>query len=412
MSGTDKILQFTSRYQESHAQGFPENGGGPQFSILRQPKTADVEQLTLGLSYQQQVNPEWIYGFDFDLFSRQQNSNVPAILDALPPSVRAIPPLRGRSNFRRLRLGFTSRLRLSPKLSLNLGARARDEQGSDDTLIADQFPSSFELQRQTVAGNGEVLYRSGRLTMTLGGRLDKSEGFEVELSPRAGLVVSLADRTRLKTSWGKGFKLPSFYALGQPHVGNPQLHPERSRGFDISLEHTLAEFPLHLSWAVFHNAFRNLIDFSPELFQLVNRSQATTRGVEFGMTLPLKETWRLGTHLQFLDWKLQGTSEPLRDRPRWRGGAHLEWRIHPGVQLRWETLWVGDRFDFQLPVPDQQTVEGYSISSLVLNYQLPHGLLAYGRIDNLFDSAYQEFIGFPNPGIYARLGLRYRILGR
>jgi outer membrane cobalamin receptor len=134
--------------------------------------------------------------------------------------------------------------------------------------------------------------------------------------------------------------------------------------------------------------------------------------VEFGATLPLKDKWQLGGHLQFLDWELQGTSEPLRDRPRWRGGSYLDWKIHPRARLRWETLWVGARFDFQLPVPEMDSVGGYSTSSMVFSYQLPHGLEAFGRVDNVFDSSYHEFVGFPHPGIYARAGLRFRVLGR
>ncbi len=410
--GAGKVLQFTTRYQDSRSSGFPENGGGPGFSILRDPKVADVEQLTLGLGYQQQVSPGWLYGLDFDLFSRQQDDTAPAILDGLPPSPRAIPPLSSQTGFRRLRAGFTSQLNLTPELSLNFGVQGRNEDGSNDTLIAGVFPSVFDLERRTLAGNGEILYRAGRLTLSFGGRVDRAEGFETEFSPRAGAVFSLGERSRLRTSWGEGFKLPSFYALGEPNIGNPQLQPEKSRGFDLGLEHTLAESRLHLSGTVFYNSFRNLVDFSPQLFQLVNRSRATTRGVEFGATLPLKDKWQLGGHLQFLDWELQGTSEPLRDRPRWRGSSYLDWKIHPRARLRWETLWVGARFDFQLPVPEMDSVGGYSTSSMVFSYQLPHGLEAFGRVDNVFDSSYHEFVGFPHPGIYARAGLRFRVLGR
>ena len=169
---------------------------------------------------------------------------------------------------------------------------------------------------------------------------------------------------------------------------------------------------MHLSGAVFYNSFRDLVDFSPQLFQLVNRSRATTRGVELGAALPLNGKGRLGGHLQFLDWELQGTTEPLRDRPRWRGGSYVDWEIHPRTRLRWEILWVGERYDFQLPVPEMETVGGYSTSSLVFGYRLAQGLEAFGRVDNVFDSSYQEFIGFPHPGIYARAGLRLRVLGR
>lgn len=410
--GDGKALQFTTRYQDSRSRGFPENGGGPEFSILRDPKVADVEQLTLRMGYQQQVSPDWLYGFDFDLFSRQQDDTAPAVLDGLPPSPRAIPPLSSQTGFHRLRVGFTTQLDLTPQLSLNLGARVRSEDGSNDTLIAGFIPSVFELERQTLAGTGEVLYRAGRLTLSFGGRMDSAEGFDAVFSPRAGAVVSLGERTRLKTSWGDGFKLPSFYALGEPNIGNPELQPERSRGLDLGFEHTLEESRLHLSAAVFHNSFRDLVDFSPRLFQLVNRSRATTRGVELGAALPLNGKGRLGGHLQFLDWELQGTTEPLRDRPRWRGGSYADWEIHPRARLRWEILWVGERFDFQLPVPDRETVGGYSTSSLVFGYQLPHGLEAFGRVDNVFDSSYHEFIGFPHPGVYARAGLRLRVIGR
>ena len=55
--------------------------------------------------------------------------------------------------------------------------------------------------------------------------------------------------------------------------------------------------------------------------------------------------------------------------------------------------------------------KGYSTSNIVFSYQLPYGLTAYGRANNLLDHNYHEFIGFPNPGIYARVGLRYQILG-
>lgn len=407
----NNLLRLTTRYHDSHAEGFPENSGGPEFALIREPKVVNAEQLTLGLNYQQQLIPWWRYNLNFDLFSRQQESRTPSILDTLPPSFRAIPSVNSRSTFRRLRLGFLNRLKINSELSVNLGVRARNEDGEDNSLIANQFPSFFDLERQTVATTGEIIYRSSRLTFSLGSRLDKTKGFDVAFSPRVGVVLSLDARSRLRTSWGEGFKLPSFFALGEPNVGNSELQPEQSRSFDIGFEHTLNAPRLQLSFTFFHNSFKNLIDFSPQLFQLVNRSQAKTQGLEFGIDLPFMEQGKLGGHLQFLDWEVQGTSEPLRDRPRWRGGTHMEWNFNQHARLRWETLWVGSRFDFQIPTPYQETVGGYSTSNIVFSYQLPYGLTAYGRANNLLNQHYHEFIGFPNPGIYARVGLRYQILG-
>ena len=40
----------------------------------------------------------------------------------------------------------------------------------------------------------------------------------------------------LSGSWGRGFKLPSFFALASPVVGNPALVAETSHGWDLGFE--------------------------------------------------------------------------------------------------------------------------------------------------------------------------------
>jgi outer membrane cobalamin receptor len=51
---------------------------------------------------------------------------------------------------------------------------------------------------------------------------------------------------------------------------------------------------------------------------------------------------------------------------------------------------------------------GYSTTNLVLQHSFPNGLDGFVRIENLFDREYHEFVGFPNPGLGARVGVRYR----
>ena len=127
--GQDKFLQLTTRYQDSRARGFPENSGGPEFSILRESKIVNSKQLIFGLKHEQQYKSWWIYGFEFDLFSRWQDSLTPSILDAMPPSFRTQPSLNTQSDFQRIRYGFKSHLDLQPELSLNLGIKVRSEDG-------------------------------------------------------------------------------------------------------------------------------------------------------------------------------------------------------------------------------------------------------------------------------------------
>ncbi len=410
--GDGKFLQSTIRYHDKYAAGWPTGSGGPEFAIVRQAETEHAKELVGGFSYKQQWRPWWLYSLDLDGFLRLADTFTPAILDRNPPSSQSLPSSSSHTDFRRVRFAMLNNFRLRSQLLGHLQIGFKDEQGTNESLIAASIPAPFELQRPAFQANGELLYRSNRLTASFGMGIDRSEGFSTVLSPRVGANFLVLERTHLKASWGKGFKLPSFYALGQPIVGNPKLRPEYSNGFDLGIDHVFRKTGLAVAATYFHDSFRNLVDFSALEFRLVNRTQAETQGVEFETSIPVSGRIQVRAHLSFLQWRLQHVTEPLRDQPRWRGGASIDWRINSHLHTRLETLAVGRRFDFQVPVPDDQIVGGYSTTDVVLSYNFDNGLATYLRVDNLFNSEYHEFIGFPNPGIYARVGLTYRIGGR
>jgi hypothetical protein len=64
------------------------------------------------------------------------------------------------------------------------------------------------------------------------------------------------------------------------------------------------------------------------------------------------------------------------------------------------------RYDFSIPRPDEVTVGGYSNSNAVVAYDYTERATVYLRADNLWNSKYHEYIGFPAPGISVRLGGR------
>ena len=405
--GTGKSLRFSTRLNDSRSAGFPEAGGGPDFSILRVAKETKATEVALMLEYLQQVRPWWLYTLEFDLFDRSQNSFMPQILDAVPPGRRAQPSFRAKTEFDRLLFRFANSFALKRHWSAVLEFESSGESGKSHGLIAGRFPSVFKLDRTDNALLAELLYRSRRMQMSAGLRAESPEGSSSEYTPRLGASYRLNQSgTRVKASWGEGFKLPSFFALGEPSVGNPRLRPERSRSFDVGVEQPLLT-GLALSLTYFHNSFKDLIDFSPEQFRLVNRSLAETEGIEFEATARVSDQWKLAGHVSFLRADLIGSDEPLRDRPRWRGGIQLGWsgrRSH----LQAATLWVGPRFDFQIPVPDRRVAGGYSTTSVALSYKISEVWIPYIRVENLWNRKFHEFVGFPNPGIFAKAGLQYR----
>src|SRR5205814_2313012 len=131
-------------------------------------------------------------------------------------------------------------------------------------------------------------YRTSRLAATLGVRADAAEGFRPVYSPRAGFSYRVSRRgPRVKSSWGKGFKLPSFFALADPIVGNRQLRPEFSSSFEVGVDQDLVRERVRAGVTLFRNDYRDLVDFSSQLFRLVNRSEAQTKGAEFLVTVPV-----------------------------------------------------------------------------------------------------------------------------
>ena len=407
--GGESALDFHFRLHDRQGQGFPPNGGGSEFSIVREPQRSDVQERVFGATWLQEITGSWFQRFHFDYYNRLENAEIPPILDEIPPTFSSRPGIDSDSDFERARIQLDHYWLFGSGWQAGLDIAFRHESGALDATIADLFPGGFQLSRDTWSWGGEVRYAQGRYQFDAGLRIDNSDDASLETSPRLGGSVRLGPhQTRIKASWAEGFKLPSFFALGEPNVGNPDLRPEKSRGLDVGIEQPLANGRGLVSLSYYHNSFTDLIDFSPELFLLVNRSHVTTRGVEAQAQGSITDSLRLSGHLTYLDFEIEGSTEPLRDRPRWLGGIRLDWDFHRRAQLHIDNTWVGPRFDFQIPVPEQDQVGGYANTALAVSYHPARDLTLFARIDNLLDREFHHFVGFPDPGIYVRFGLRYR----
>jgi iron complex outermembrane receptor protein/vitamin B12 transporter len=411
----DRSLEGLFRYQRAESTAYPENGGGPEFSILDTLKESESGETFGRIGYVDRLTPDWELGLSWDLYDIRRTADTPAILDGEPPSFASLPSILSDTGFTRNRVRVSNTWNLGSNWTTHFGLNVEEERGTTASTIAGTIPADFQLSRTTLAPSGEVRYRSDLLNVDASVRVDKLDGFGARWSPGVGIVIPIPGiPAKVRASWARAFKAPSFYALGDPLVGNPALEPERTRGFDAGIEDL--EFgvgiPVSVSLIYFRNTFEDLIDFSPALFQLVNRSEATTQGVEAGVGVDLSSRVGVRGHATYLDWSLGGgVTEPLRDRPRWRGGFGLSVEPFPDANLRWDTLWVSSRYDFQVPVPSRQRAEGYSTTDIAL--EVERELLdVFVRIENLFDREYHEFIGFPDPGFTVRVGASLDVLSR
>ena len=196
----------------------------------------------------------------------------------------------GRFRSGLVKADWQNNLLLGPAHTLTFGVELEREHGSSD-YVSDgpygSYASVFPKASTTSAGFyvQEQVRLGGRFFATAGARLDAAgrSGTAVTYRLAPAWVLSRTG-TKLKATLGTGFKAPSLYQLFAPPtawgpIGNRDLKPERTTGWDAGIEQELAGSRVRLGATLFGNRFRNLITFDPVL-GYVNVGRARTRGAE------------------------------------------------------------------------------------------------------------------------------------
>ena len=89
-------------------------------------------------------------------------------------------------------------------------------------------------------------------------------------------------QTTLKAHYAEGFKPPSFFALGDPISGNPDLVSETTKSTELGLEQGFWGDRASFGASLFKTQYKNLIDFDFATFRLVNRNRVNADGAEIG----------------------------------------------------------------------------------------------------------------------------------
>ena len=100
-------------------------------------------------------------------------------------------------------------------------------------------------------------------------------------------------------------------------------------------------------------------------------------------------------------------------RPQHSGSINAAWRSQDGrLELNANLSYTGGRNDDYYggpPAYTQEVVEmgAYTLASLAATWRLNDATRIYTRVDNLFDTSYEDVYGYNTPGIGAYAGLRF-----
>ncbi|WP_419565128.1 TonB-dependent receptor plug domain-containing protein [Phascolarctobacterium succinatutens] len=276
-------------------------------------------------------------------------------------------------------------------------------------------------------------------------RFDHSDQFSNKLTSNLAATYNAADDVRIKAVVGQGYKTPTvndlyifweMYAAnpggkGQFYVGNPDLKPEKSLSYELSVEKDWGDrSTVHLG--VFRNEVKDLIstywtgkltDDDPDLYPGVkgdmimayeNIPEATLQGVELYGSHRLGKNIYLNAGYTFLDAKDKNNGTRLKDRAKHQ--------VTFGVSYQPENIYAWDlSFDLVSNIGyyfnngDKSTMgnfvyetKDFTIANIMASRHLNKDTKIYLGIDNI--SNHQNFGPYSdgNLGRLYRVGMEYK----
>ncbi|MDP8995329.1 MAG: TonB-dependent receptor, partial [Pseudomonadota bacterium] len=264
---------------------------------------------------------------------------------------------------------------------------------------------------------------SEALTTNLAVRHDSFSAFDDAATVRAAVLVRPSDEWTLLAAYGEGIAQPTFYDLfgffPGSFRGNPELRPERSRGWEAGATWRRARALLRAT--AFTSALKSeIVDvFDPATFLSSTRNvegASRRRGIEVSGQYRLGEAAQVHASYTFLDAdeRREPADAAIREPRRPRHSASLA-AFGSAGRLSWSgTLaYVGARrdTDFDLFPPRPVRLGDYVLGSIRLGWRLTDSIEAYGRAENALGADYQDVVGYHTPARTVHAGLRLR-LGR
>ncbi len=252
------------------------------------------------------------------------------------------------------------------------------------------------------------------LFLTGGLRSDDFDTFGKATTGRATVAWLPDGKTlKLRASYGTSFRSPSFldlYGKDAFYVGNPNLRPEKARGWDAGVDWYLPEKRGTLSATWFQTDYTDLIvsDFSVFPSTVYNAAKARTRGLELGAQTTLGGALEARVAYTYLEAENLTDGTRLLRRPRHAFNADAWHDFGHGVTVGAGVVFVAGREDVDALTFATIDAEDYTVARLYAAWQVNERFTLKGRIENLLNEKYEAVNGYPALGFGAFVGAEWK----
>lgn len=285
-------------------------------------------------------------------------------------------------------------------------------------------------QRQKIYNSGYIAeYNTGFLDqwyINASIRKDNNDEFENRTTYRIATAYNPKhSNISYHAAYGSAVKNPSFTErfgfTPDTFIGNPDLKPEKSTGWEAGVTYTFSNI-FELSATVFSEELEDEINgffFDPTLgpfgsFTAINlEGESVRKGLEFSFSsVPLTNLELTGSYTYINSRQPDSTGKTSEIRVPGNTAsliANYEF-LADRANLNLKINYVGDQFDnnFGVSPSARESQHDYTLVNIAGEYEINQWLTIQGRIENLFDTEYQDVIGFETQGINAHIGIKFQ----
>lgn len=237
------------------------------------------------------------------------------------------------------------------------------------------------------------------LSLNAGVRLEHSSQFGNEWVPQAGFILRPLSASRIKFSYGKGFRSPNIRELYMYGPRNPDLQPERMDNFEVELRQWLLGSRLNAGVSLFYINGDNLIQsvMVDGRSKNINTGKFINKGFEVDATYSISKEWAVTANYAYL---------------------HTDTRIvgAPKNKLFGEVAFTPGHWEFTLDLLSvwglntEETQENYALlnARVAYSFEFRKPLTLFVKGDNLTASRYQINYGFPMPRATVMAGVEWK----
>ncbi|MGF1759074.1 TonB-dependent receptor [Photobacterium sagamiensis] len=245
-----------------------------------------------------------------------------------------------------------------------------------------------EDERDNVALYLTSIYRVNDWQVEGSVRTDDNDSYGTNNTWQLAAAYNITSELQLSANAGTGFKAPTFNDLYWPGAGNPDLEPEESKNYEVSL--TGAHQILDWRATAYQSDIDKLIAWAPEdasdpfsNWIPMNVNEAEIKGLE------LTAGFATGLLYHDLSYDYLDTEDKKTNKQLARRSEHsAKWNVSylaEQWQLDVSALYKGKSYD---DVANTKELDAYTLVDVAASYFVTDNLAVRGRIANLFDEDY------------------------